>query len=400
MDDIGDSNVSLNHEADLETFRQQWHLEVEQRKQGNSSQSILQKNPDTHTSENLERAKLLFQNGIEKEKEGRMLEAIKFYRNAVQLDPDVESHIQYYTSGEDRRILGDEDTSDVENCDLILKFGNMSFSSTSVDDFHQTNSAFSNLPSEIINKIFHFVVSCQMDMKSLEALSETCRKFYFFSRDDTIWKSVCEKIWTVHNKKGFSTWRNMYLTKPHVRLDGIYISKITYYREGDPTVLYKFYEPIQVVEYYRYVRFFHNGKIIMFTSPEPPLAVVHKVTLENQHELQYRIGTYKTHVDYAEQRDCAKITAKLKDSDRESGRRINYRTRNKCTTTDIEYHLALDLSSSNKKRCNKLTWQHYSCITNYFEKKSTEHEFNLSDQFPPFYFSPVNSYMQVQSTGS
>jgi hypothetical protein len=40
---------------------------------------------------------------------------------------------------------------------------------------------------------------------------------------------------------------------------GCYIGKVSYYREGEPS-LDMFYRPYHLVEYYRYVRFFPSGK--------------------------------------------------------------------------------------------------------------------------------------------
>lgn len=78
---------------------------------------------------------------------------------------------------------------------------------------------------------------------------------------------------------------------------GVYISKIMYMREGEKS-LDGFYRPWHPVEYYRcvlkrcggkllafisdsqcfshrYLRFFPSGQVIMLTTPDDPLAVVH-----------------------------------------------------------------------------------------------------------------------------
>uniref|UniRef100_F6XS68 F-box only protein 9 n=2 Tax=Ciona intestinalis TaxID=7719 RepID=F6XS68_CIOIN len=391
-DNNGEEEV--NHEQVLENFRQEWQTEV-QRKQENQTEVA------GTSSEKHEKAEKLFLQGIEKEREGRMLEAIKFYRNALQLDPDVEGRLTY-TAPEGCSLSSstEEENCGSEFCDLLQRFSSMSCSS------QEHNTFLTQLPSEIINKIFRYVVSSHLDMKSLEALSETCRKFYIYARDETIWRSACEKVWTTHSKKGYSSWRNMFIEKPHVRWDGIYISKVTYYREGDPSVLYAFYEPIQVVEYYRYIRFFHNGKMIVFTTPDPPSQVIHKLTLENQHQLKYRVGYYKTHINHVEKQELAKVTAMVKNVESETLPRSNSggsrsrtdRHLKKFIVSDIEYHLALDLTSTGKKRSNKLTWQHYSCCSTFGDGRSTMCEMSLREQFPPFYFSPVVSYMLTSST--
>jgi F-box protein 9 len=67
----------------------------------------------------------------------------------------------------------------------------------------------------------------------------------------------------------------MYLERKRLNFDGCYISKATYARAGEPS-LDHFYRPWHVVEYYRYLRFFPNGTVVMLTSPDEPKLCVGK----------------------------------------------------------------------------------------------------------------------------
>lgn len=51
----------------------------------------------------------------------------------------------------------------------------------------------SALPVEVLVYIFKWVVSSDLDMKSLEQLSAVCRGFYVCARDEEIWRIACEK---------------------------------------------------------------------------------------------------------------------------------------------------------------------------------------------------------------
>jgi F-box protein 9 len=71
----------------------------------------------------------------------------------------------------------------------------------------------------------------------------------------------------------------MYLKRPRLNFDGVYISKASYARSGEQS-LDNFYRPWHVVEYYRYLRFFSNGTVLSLTSPDEPKTTVSKLTLK------------------------------------------------------------------------------------------------------------------------
>jgi len=51
----------------------------------------------------------------------------------------------------------------------------------------------SALPMEIILYIFRWVVSSDLDLRSLEMCSHVCRGFYLCSRDPEIWRLACAR---------------------------------------------------------------------------------------------------------------------------------------------------------------------------------------------------------------
>jgi F-box protein 9 len=74
----------------------------------------------------------------------------------------------------------------------------------------------------------------------------------------------------------YSSWREMYLERPRLNFDGVYISKASYARAGEYS-LDSFYSPWHLVEYYRYLRFFSNGTVLFLTSPDEPKITVSKL---------------------------------------------------------------------------------------------------------------------------
>jgi len=60
----------------------------------------------------------------------------------------------------------------------------------------------------------------------------------------------------------------MYLNRPRLRDDGIYISKNRYLRPGQTEGSY--YQPVHEVVYYRYMRFLSSGTVIYALSSDAP----------------------------------------------------------------------------------------------------------------------------------
>ena len=58
----------------------------------------------------------------------------------------------------------------------------------------------------------------------------------------------------------------MYLDRPHLRFDGLYVSRNTYIRPG--ITEWKVRNPVHLVCYFRYLRFLPDGTLIYRTSPE------------------------------------------------------------------------------------------------------------------------------------
>merc|ERR1719173_67480 len=92
-----------------------------------------------------------------------------------------------------------------------------------------------DLPTELINYILKWVVSADLDFRSLERCSTVCKGLYVAARDPDIWRLACLKIWgpSVTTSNLFPGWRELFLAKPRIHFSGCYQSKISYIREGE-----------------------------------------------------------------------------------------------------------------------------------------------------------------------
>ena len=69
-------------------------------------------------------------------------------------------------------------------------------SSQDVDTSSSSTLAhISSLPMEVLIHILKWVVSSELDLKSLENFSQVCRGFYVAARASDIWRRVCIQTW-------------------------------------------------------------------------------------------------------------------------------------------------------------------------------------------------------------
>lgn len=162
--------------------------------------------------------------------------------------------------------------------------------------------------------IFRWVVSSDLDLRSLEQLSLVCRGFYICARDPEIWRLACLKVWGRSCMKlvPYASWREMFLERPRVRFDGVYISKTTYIRQGEQS-LDGFYRAWHQVEYYRYMRFFPDGHVMMLTTPEEPPSIVPRLRTRNTRTDAILLGHYRLSQDADNQTKVFAVITKKKE---------------------------------------------------------------------------------------
>lgn len=162
-------------------------------------------------------AESLFMQGVELEKRGKVFEAMQVYRRAVHIDPDIEfkmydklkTTIQIVNSATNvesdttKQVTGDDNKNveDLSCVDLVHRFqtsiangnGNLFNRDTAEGVIVTDGLHISSLPTEIVLYILRWVVSSNLDMRSLEQCSMVCKGFYLIARDTEIWRLACFK---------------------------------------------------------------------------------------------------------------------------------------------------------------------------------------------------------------
>ncbi|XP_055325137.1 F-box only protein 9 [Sitodiplosis mosellana] len=413
MDDDSDGSLSAPPET-LDQFREKWQQELNTTKRIKQNKVIQQKTTSCEEPNNSnDQAELLFMQGDALERKGKVFEAMRMYRRAVHIDPDIEfkmydklkANIYTATVKPDTRkeSAANDDNEYIEDLscvDLVHRFetsivngnGNLFNRDTAEGVIVTDGLHISSLPTEIILYILRWVVSSNLDMRSLEQCSMVCKGFYLIARDMEIWRLACFKVWGhgVGILKGskYSSWRQMYIERPRAWFNGCYISKTSYLRYGERSFQDQFYRPVHLVEYYRYIRFFPDGTVLVVTSTDEPSHMVGKLQLgHNRHDVLK--GNYKF------SNDMVTIIVR-KNKTKDHGHEDRYRGFMDYEKEPPTFCLQLLMSYTKKRRLPQLEWKKYSIIQrqNKYEELCTD--FDLTPNiYPALIFSRVKSYDSV-----
>ncbi|CAI0393108.1 unnamed protein product, partial [Linum tenue] len=127
-----------------------------------------------------------------------------------------------------------------------------------------------SLPDELLFEVF-----ARMNPYDLGRGACVCRKWRYAIRSPVLWRNACLKAWhlfgVVENYKVLqskyeSSWRKMWLLRPRIRTDGLYVSRNTYIRAGVRE--WSVTNPVHLVCYFRYMRFSSSGRFLYKNSSQ------------------------------------------------------------------------------------------------------------------------------------
>lgn len=143
-----------------------------------------------------------------------------------------------------------------------------------------TGTHISTLPHDLLVLIFSFLVGADQDLATLRGTLLTCRAFSAAIRSESLWARIAAQFWPgTLQLETWPTWQAMVTTRPRVLFYGVYISKVSYMRQGEQNMM-QTYRPCALVEYYRYLRLRTDGTAISVVTHEPPAAVVARMGSE------------------------------------------------------------------------------------------------------------------------
>lgn len=231
------------------------------------------------------------------------------------------------------------------------------------------------LLGEILITVLKYLVL--HSVSSIPYFALTCKKFFLLTRDPSIWQYACIRIFrepsmTLEQSKEHQSryvekydghWMRMFIDRPRIRYDGVYISTCHYVRPGTSDSSWN--RPIHFVTYYRYLRFFPDGTLLKHVTTDEPAHVVRLLT-DGYNKKQSFHGRF-----LLENNNHIQIV--MKDS----------------TLPQETFHLTLDIKTTHRGRHNKLVWDRYWSATD--RPNRDDHEYDLK-LLKPYFFSPVRSY--------
>jgi F-box protein 9 len=155
------------------------------------------------------------------------------------------------------------------------------------------------LPDEMLLLIFS-----KLPIGSLGAAQCVCQQWRAVGAAPSLWLSACQEAFPdVDSSEGAAqmrdkyrgSWKAMYLGRPHLRFDGVYVSRNTYLRAG--ITEWRVTNPVHLVAYYRYCRFLPDGTLLYRTSPEnlakvaKSLAAVPRCAFSQEQQDSHAIGS-------------------------------------------------------------------------------------------------------------
>jgi len=414
---------------DLEEFRQQWRQEVSQPAAAPAAAPAGSPQQEVAPSP-LDKAVGLYMAAMQLEQQGKLYEATQQYRRAVQLEPGVEEAVRRLlvtphrrhgprtdgaqesesdSASEAEEAHGEEahgeETDGEETHRVLTRLQSMTLTGGRFCQpaTPQTGHHISRLPAEVLQLILRWVVTADLDIRSLEMFGLVCRGFYQLSRDPAIWKRICHRVLgkdcaeTAGVTAAGSLWRELYLSQPHLHFCGCYIGRASYIRAGEPNGYQdSSYRPWQMVHYYRYLRFFPEGVLLMLTSAEEPAASVGQLLQRPPRPGNAVTGHWRLQGDRV-----VAVLCKPRDTSSRRlrpGRHGGGRAHDKTQYDPGEQRLHIELEVLPVRGDSyQLAWQSYAIVTRYLNGKETSHGLDLNDQFPTLRFSRVRSYTAVSS---
>ncbi|KAI9278995.1 hypothetical protein BDA99DRAFT_567594 [Phascolomyces articulosus] len=357
---------------------------------------------------------------VDNERQGKLGQALASYRRAFKLDPDVDYHYKRHyqkhiaptfsntTAPSSTTVPGTTSTATTvaavndkkeatQEFRHLVPVGNeyITPSGTRKDPLEDLIEAFTNdpvpylaaveykpvhvarIPSEILLHVLRHLIL--RSVSSVAQFALVCKNFFLLTRAPSLWRFASEHAFkspymTIETSRDFQAeyvekvynghWMRMFIERPRIRYDGIYISTCHYIRPGSNENTYN--QPVHLVTYYRYLRFFPDGTILKYLSTDEPEHVVRLLTPGFNRRQVFR-GRFE--------QNEGRLYVEMKDI---------LRPRE-------DFRMVLNIKSTHRGRHNKLSWVEYASVTEGHEDED-ETYYDLK-MMKPYFFSHVRSYV-------
>ncbi|KAJ9642246.1 uncharacterized protein PV06_03192 [Exophiala oligosperma] len=278
-----------------------------------------------------------FEHAVERERQGNLGDSLAHYRKAYRLDAKVDQSYRqkHFPPSKSKPTTNPSNAAatvpstahhsskepledPIPTAELIDSFAHCRIQGVPpvIEGDHPPPCPIEKLPTEVLLDLLQHVAI--YDPAVFSRLALVCKKLaYHVWTDNSIWKRIAlgSEFGLGGQQYHFMTdlqgrelvfrevgedydedlpavgessfpkeilWRDVFHNHPRVRFTGVYISTVNYTRPGGASATaYTWNNPIHVVTYYRYLRFFRDGTCMSLLTVEEPIDVVHHLTPEN-----------------------------------------------------------------------------------------------------------------------
>ncbi|KAG6381697.1 hypothetical protein JVT61DRAFT_298 [Boletus reticuloceps] len=242
-------------------------------------------------SGSIARAVEIYRSAVQHEQESDLDEALRLYRQAFRLNPDVDR--AYFKEEQRLQQLGRATASVGHKKTLSTSKGEGVQRTTQPAEGKEsvhTNGILSKVlenfpkvltfepeddregvPIDVIPGELLLYILRNLDTTTLEHFATVSRKARVLSLDPLLWRLL--RIEAIVDEYG-SDYRQTYIEHPRLRLDGVYIAVCHYIRRGLSENAWV--NVNHLITYHRYLRFFPDGQVLSLLANEeyqPPLVI-------------------------------------------------------------------------------------------------------------------------------
>ncbi|OAX36138.1 hypothetical protein K503DRAFT_772811 [Rhizopogon vinicolor AM-OR11-026] len=259
---------------------------------------VLASHGQSHLSPTLAHAVEVYRNAVLHEQQSQLDEALRLYRQAFRLDPNVDrayfkehelsaaspaghkktscaTKIESATRGAQKLSVDKDDKDKPHVTSEFLAQVIKSFPEHLVfepEDEKGGPPSVNLIPDELLLKVLR-----TLDYTTVERFATVSRKARMLSLDSAIWRDFVhlaykppqipddESLTDIVKQYG-SDYRRVYVEHPRLRLDGVYIAVCHYVRMGSSENAWV--NITHLITYHRYLRFFPNGQVLSLLANE------------------------------------------------------------------------------------------------------------------------------------
>lgn len=253
-----------------------------------------------------QRALEVYEKGVAKESIGSLGDAIRYYSSALKIHKDVEKLYRKKLHDDYQRELSEriaETPAPLLDSIAGLKLSESQGNKEADQDGEDKQNTIIEpcylldiLTDDVLLEIITILI--RIDPHSHIKLSSTCQRLGKLCFSSVAFRTISKLVYPYQRYSSSAiqlngitkdqeqmvqnwdfNWPSMLNDRPFLKYHGTYISKVSYISEGAAD--FSFYAPVKLVTYFRYLRFYPDGKVLKLTTTDDPTVIIPQFRRDN-----------------------------------------------------------------------------------------------------------------------